>query len=146
MVSKEILKQYCDLQKEILETRNRIHKLEKQIDDIENEKNVVDSVKGGPGGVQRFKIQGFPYPEYNEKKMSLYLRKSNLELLERDLLDTTRKVEEFITSINDSRIRRIFTMRYIDGYKWEKIGRLIGGGNNADSVRKAHDRYLEKIK
>ena len=64
-VSKEILVQYTDLQKERKEVREKIEKLEKQIKTIENDGNVADKVRGGDGGLQSFKIEGFPYREYS---------------------------------------------------------------------------------
>ena len=63
MVSKEVLVQYIDLQEEQKEVTERISKLEKQIDKIESDGAVVDKVRGGLGGIQSFKIEGFPYPE-----------------------------------------------------------------------------------
>ena len=72
MVSKEILTQYNDLQEEAKEVRERIERTEKQIARIEEEGRVIDTVSGGPGGIQHFKIEGFPYPEYSRKKSLLY--------------------------------------------------------------------------
>ena len=63
MVSKEVLIQYSDLQQECKEVREKIEKLERQIAKIEADGAVVDKVRGGLGGLQSFKIEGFPYPE-----------------------------------------------------------------------------------
>ena len=82
MVTKEILIQYSDLQEEIKEVRQRIEKTEKQIERIEKEGAVCDKVMGGNGGLQSFKIKGFPYPEYSRKKTLLYSRKATLTSLE----------------------------------------------------------------
>ena len=59
-VSKEILVQYTDLQKERKEVREKIEKIEKQIKTIENDGNVADKVHGGDGGLRSLKIDGFP--------------------------------------------------------------------------------------
>ena len=64
MISKSVLKQYIDLQKEIDETKERINRTEKQLAAIEKSGTVIDSVTGGMGGIQRYKIEGFPYAEY----------------------------------------------------------------------------------
>ena len=45
MVSKEILVQYGDLQEEVKEVRERISQTEKQIMKIEEEGNVIDTVR-----------------------------------------------------------------------------------------------------
>ena len=143
-VSKEILVQYTDLQKERKEVRAKIEKLEKQIKTIENDGNVADKVRGGDGGMQSFKIDGFPYPEYSRKKTLLYMRKATLSELEMELIETLNEVEEFITTIKDSHMRRIISLRVVDGLSWNKVADRIGGGNTDDSVRKAFDRFMEK--
>ena len=142
-ISKEVLTQYSDLQKECKEVREKIEKLEKQIDRIEKDGNVIDKVRGGDGGLQSFKIEGFPYPEYSRKKTLLYARKATLSELETELLETLNDVEEFIASISDSHIRRIVNLRVVDGLSWNEVARRIGG-NTEDSVRKAFERFVEK--
>lgn len=143
-ISKEVLIQYSDLQKECKEVREKIEKLEKQIDRIEKDGNVIDKVRGGEGGLQSFKIEGFPYPEYNRKKTLLYARKATLVELEMELLETLNQVEEFIASIKDSHIRRIISLRIVDNLSWNKVADRIGGGNTEGSVKMAFQRFMEK--
>lgn len=143
MVSKEILIQYSDLQQECNEVREKIEKLEKQIEKIESDGAVVDKVRGGDGGLQSFKIEGFPYPEYSRKKTLLYARKATLSELEMELLETLNDVEIFIASIKDSHIRRIVNLRVVDGLPWGEVARRIGG-NTEDSVRMAFNRFIEQ--
>lgn len=144
MISKEILIQYSDLQEEVKEVRERIDKTEKQIAKLEEDGNVVDSVSGGNGGTQHFKIEGFPYPEYSRKKTLLYARKATLASLEMELMETLNQVEKFIASVDDSRIRRIITLRFIDNMSWLKVSERIGGKSTADSVRMEFNRFMEK--
>lgn len=143
MVTKEILIQYSDLQEEIKEVRERIEKTEKQIEKIESEGTVRDKVMGGDGGLQPFNIEGFPYPEYSRKKTLLHSRKATLINLEMELLETLNKVEEFIASVNDSRIRRIINLRFIENLSWNKVADRIGGGNTEDGVKKSFYRFME---
>lgn len=144
MVSKEILIQYSDLQQECKEVREKIEKLEKQIEKIESDGAVVDKVRGGEGGLQSFKIEGFPYPEYSRKKTLLYARKATLSELEMELLETLNDVEIFIASIKDSHIRRIVNLRVVDNLSWNKVADRIGGGNTEGSVKMAFQRFMEK--
>lgn len=158
MVSKEILIQYSDLQKEVKEIRKKIEKLEdkipkiqQRINEIEEGEIVKDKVRGGLGGLQSYNIEGIPLKEYSDrktdllsKKLLLNSRKSTLELLEFDLLKKTNEVEEFIASIDDSRMRRIINLRFIENLSWIKVANRIGGGNTEDSVRKAFTRFMEK--
>ena len=144
MISKEILTQYSYLQEEVKEVRDRIERTEKQIAKIEEEGNVIDTVSGGSGGIQHFKIEGFPYPEYSRKKSLLYVRKATLVNLELELTETLNQVEEFIAGVEDSRIRRIITLRFIENLSWNKVADRIGGGNTEDSVKKMFYRFMEK--
>lgn len=144
MISKEILTQYSDLQEEVKEVRNRIESTEKQIAKIEEEGNVIDTVSGGSGGIQHFRIEGFPYHEYSRKKSLLYVRKATLVNLELELTETLNQVEEFIAGVEDSRIRRIITLRFIENLSWNKVADRIGGGNTEDSVKKMFYRFMEK--
>lgn len=144
MVTKEILTQYTDLQQECKEVRGKIEKLERQIEKIERDGNVIDKVRGGDGGLQSFKIEGFPYPEYSRKKTLLYARKATLSELEMELLETLNEVETFIASVKDSHMRRIISLRVVDGLSWNEVADHIGGGNTEDSIRMSFNRFMEK--
>lgn len=144
MVSKEVLVQYIDLREEQKEVTERISKLEKQIDKIESEGAVIDKVSGGAGGMQHFRIEGFPYPEYSRKKTLLYNRKAILSELEMEITERLNEVEQFIKSVQDSHLRRIITYRVVEGLSWNEVAYKIGGGNTEDSVRKAFERFMSK--
>ena len=144
MVSKEILIQYSDLQQEVKEINEKIEKTEKQIAKIEKEGNVIDTVSGGNGGIQHFKIEGFPYPEYTRKKNLLYSRKLVLTELELELLETLNEVEEFISSVKDSHMRRIINLRFVENLSWNEVADRIGGGNTEGSIKMAFQRFMDK--
>lgn len=143
MVSKDILSQYSDIQEEIKEVRKKIEKLETDIEKIESGETVIDTVSGGNGGIQHFKIEGVPCLEYGRKKTLLYARKATLQLLEDDLLEKTNEVEEFIASVDDSRMRRIINLRFLENKTWIQIAHIIGG-NSESSVKMAFQRFIEK--
>lgn len=73
-MTKEVLSQYSDLQEEIKEVRKKIAKLQDDLEKIESGESVIDTVSGGMGGTQHFKIEGVPYPEYGRKRTLLYSR------------------------------------------------------------------------
>lgn len=157
-MTKEILIQYADLQEEVKEIRDKIDKLdseiikiERELESIVDEGTVRDNVKGGVGGLQNFNIEGFPYPEYDKKRSQLLTKKiflnqqkSTLAVFEYDLLNKTNEVQDFIVSIDDSRMRRIITARFIDRMSWNKVADRIGGGNTEDSVRMAFERFMKE--
>ena len=142
-ITKDILSQYCDLKEEIKDLRRRKEKKEEEIQKIESDGSVVDMVKGGSGGIEHFKIEGFPLPEYSRKKTSLYMYKAQIENAESELLALTNNIEEYIQNLKDSRIRRILRLRYIDNLTWLQVARSMGGTATADSVRMEHNRFLE---
>lgn len=143
-MNKKTLMQYNDLKKELFEVQTRIEQLERQIATIESEKEVIDRVKGGMGGIQTFKIEGFPYPEYNQKKMWLRERKKRQVDLESMIEELLADIETYLLGVKDSHIRRIIELRIEDGLSWRDVAEEIGGGNTEDSVRMALDRYIDK--
>lgn len=158
VITKKILGQYTDLMKEVEENRDKIKKIKNdidrittQIDKIEQGGTVKDKVKGGLGGIQNFNIEGFPSKEYNSKKTMLYTkkimlnrRKALLEEQDCKIIELTSYLEEFMHNIDDSHIRRIVNLRYIEKLSWNEVANRIGGGNTEDSVRKMLERFLEK--
>ena len=59
-------------------------------------------------------------------------------------MEVSSEIQKFINSIEQSTIRRIFTMYYIDGWSWQKIAFAIGSHCEA-TPRNMHRRYLEKM-
>ncbi len=53
-----------------------------------------------------------------------------------------RRLERYIQSIDDSLIRQIFFLRYIELKKWEDVAASLGGNNTENSVKQIHSRYL----
>lgn len=157
MVTKEILTQYSDLLKEKEEVRNkiayledRIPKLEEKIKKIEDGEVVKDKVRGGLGGIQSFTVEGVPTEEYQRKrtellskKLMLNQRKSILEILEFEIMEKVSDVEEFISSIDDSRMRRIINLKFIENLTWLQVANRIGGGNTESSIKMSFHRFME---
>ena len=145
-LTKDILVQYCDLKEEVKDLRRRITNKQTELNKIEDEGTVTDSVKGGYGGIQHFKISGFPYPEYSRKKTALYLYRAQLENAELELLELTNEVEDYIQSLSDSRMRRILRHRFMDSDSptWYQVAIRIGGKATEDSIKKEFQRFMEE--
>ena len=143
-MDKNILAQYDDLLRETKEVEQRLDNVKAEIRRIEDEGEVTDMVAGGYGGIQHFTITGFPVPEYKRKKAILRHREIVLNGLENEIEATINDVQVFINGIEDSHIRRIVSMRYIDGLTWRQIAMRIGGGNSEDAVRKTVERFLRQ--
>ena len=54
------------------------------------------------------------------------------------------RLERYISGIEDSLLRQIFTYRFVNGLPWEQVAACVGGGNTAGSVRMACYRYLKQ--
>lgn len=54
------------------------------------------------------------------------------------------RLERYISSIDDSLLRQIFTYRFVNGLPWRQVAACVGGGNTDDACRKAVRRYLER--
>lgn len=141
---KNVLAQYVDLVNEVRDVENRIMETEKRLRKLEEEGEVTDTVKGGEGGIQHFTITGFPSRDYSRMKTLLNTRKAILHSLKSEIDQSLNEVQEFISHIDDSRDRRIVTMRVIDRMSWRQIAVQMGGGNTEDSVRMAFNRILDR--
>lgn len=141
LVNKDILTQYCDLQEEERDLRQRICRLEDQIGRLSI---VSDSVTGTrkDGTIGQIRITGYPTPEYYRKLGLLRRRKAAMEETQQRLMEMLNEVEAFVDGIEDSRLRRIFRYRYVDNMSWLQVAIQMGGKHTADSCRNAHDRYL----
>ena len=53
------------------------------------------------------------------------------------------KIERYISSIPDSRIRLIFTYRFIDCLTWIQTAMKLGGNNSVTGVQSVCYRYLK---
>ena len=94
---------------------------EERLEKIEQEGAVGDVVSGGMGGIQHFKITGFPTPEHAKVKQLLISRRQRLKMKEAELLELTNQAEEYIESIKKSEIRIMFRMYYIEGLTWNQV-------------------------
>ena len=121
MVSKEILVQYSDMQEEIKKMREDIQKTEDSIAKLIEEGTVEDKVYGGLGGIQGFKIEGFPVAIYERRKKILRKKVDRLSDRENDLLELTETIETFIDEIPVSRDRRIFKAIYFENKTQQQI-------------------------
>ncbi len=134
---KDCLAQYCDTKEEIKELEKKIQKLEKSY-------KVADTVDTSsaifPYLQKTLKIENVDYVK--QKKICSY--KDLLKARYDRLLEQQIKVEEFIDKLPTSRLRQIFEYRYIDNNTWVKVAMRLGNGATFESIKKEHNRFLEK--
>ena len=138
--SKEIMIQYSDMQEEIKRMRSDIQKTEDDIAKLIEEGTVQDKVKGGIGGIQGFKIEGFPVAAFEKRKKILRHKMDRLTEKENELLELTESIEIFIDNIPISRDRRIFRAIYFE----DKTQQQVAGELHIDRslVSKIISKYL----
>lgn len=146
-MDKKILHQYTDLQQEIKDLARRIDQKETLIRKMEQKGyKVKDTVKGtkSNGTIGSIPIEGFPEPDYHRQKTLLRNSRMRMQLKQEELLELTNEVEKFIDGIEDARIRRIFSYRYLEDLTWVQVAHRMGKNATDEGCRKAHDRFLEK--
>ncbi len=130
-MTKEILIQYCDL-------KNEISKLEKRLDAIEKQSEMVsDVVQNG------YKGHAVIYGYDCNRAYKLDLLKLTLRERYDKALELQNQIETYINSIDESDMRQIFEHRYIDNMSWTKI-QAIMGYRHEDTARKKHDKFMEE--
>lgn len=53
-----------------------------------------------------------------------------------------RRLSRYISTVEDSQMRQILTLRYIECLTWNQVADVIGTNENA--VKQAHSRFLRK--
>ncbi len=147
-MDKNILVQYCDMEKEIKDIRARIRKLDKF---LENPPVVSDTVRGSrkDGTIGPIKVTGIPLPAYARKIKLRGRYRQILEKKEEELLELACQAEEYIQMIPKSELRIMFRLYYIDGCNYLGVARRMSSmfpkrRYTEESVRKKVTRFFEE--
>ncbi|MDY2987981.1 MAG: hypothetical protein SOR77_10150 [Peptoniphilus sp.] len=132
-MDKDMLSRYRDLKRElrILELENK--KLNKT-------EIVVDKVQASN---TEFPYQEMSLPiigmrELTDREKAI---RDSLNAQWQRAFDLRLEIEDFINSIEDSRVRIVFRLRYVEGWSWLRISSYMGSVNESYS-RMIHDRFL----
>lgn len=135
-IDKEQLKQIRYIKSEISIIESQIANLEPSI--------VNDKVTGSspffPYTAMSFHIEGMDLEDYNRRIKRL---RNKLIKRKNELLELNCEANKFIENINDSLVRQILTLRYINGMSWDLVANEIGTGTTPESVRKVAERFLK---
>ena len=121
MVSKELMSQYKSIKSEIEKMKIDIKKTEDSIAKLVKEGVVEDKVYGGLGGIQGFKIEGFPLAIYEKRRNLLRKKVDRLSAKENELLELVENMETLVDNIPVSRDRVIFRELYFEGKTQQQI-------------------------
>lgn len=133
---------------EVFFIEKEIKDLEKRIKNYEENPKTVKSIG-------KRSSSSFPYIEehyaiecvvYNPKVDILKLKLQNFKI---KLENKKQEIETYIEKIPFSEIRQLFRFRYLDNKNWIQISHEMNKSYypkeyTEDSVRRKHDRYLEK--
>ncbi|MBP2655616.1 MAG: hypothetical protein H6Q73_3185 [Firmicutes bacterium] len=94
-------------------------------------------------------ITGMPRASGISDKLSKYVAeiadlKSLLDLNLKKCFYELSRLNRYIQSVDDSEMRMILSLRYINGLSWNQVAASISVYASGDGVRKTHDRFLKK--
>jgi len=67
-----------------------------------------------------------------------------IEIKNNELEKKRLEIERYIQTVDDSYMRELLRLRYIDCKSWQGVAMAMGGMNTKDGVRMAVSRFLEK--
>ncbi|GMQ56773.1 hypothetical protein AN1V17_11670 [Vallitalea sediminicola] len=134
------LEQFRNLVREIEILEKRISGLEQELQEC-----VADTVRASS--------KSFPYIQHTVRISGVDARKIDKISRVKDILSKRKaklyhdmeEVEKFISTIEDSIIRQIITLRFIKGWSWNNVAMTIYGYPNGDTARKKITRYFNEI-
>lgn len=116
--------------------------------EIREETERLNQLKAAAGDTS-VKISGLPHTAGISNKTAIAAEiadcRNTIEAKIQAAVAEYNRLIRYIASVDDSLMRRILELRYVDGKAWWKVAYEIGGNNTADSTRKAVTRFLEKM-
>lgn len=144
-MTKRELSQVYYLNREIAMQQRQLEDLEACLENTKGATTVSGSSSEYPYTKRAFKIEGVVrITTHTRLKREIAELKALIMLnQEKCAIEYNRIIRE-INSVQDSLMRQILTYRYINCLPWVQVAAHIGGGNTADGVRIAHDRFLKQ--
>lgn len=129
-----IISQYTSLKRECEEIQQSIGRLE------DRKRDLLKCITANPGHCHLV-------PEYVEADIAEteYLINKNIGILhnrKKRVDELIIAIEEYIDCVDDSRIRRMISLKYIEGKTWYQVAQAMGRYYTQDSCKKQVHRYL----
>ncbi len=111
----------------------------------ENKRRLEELRTAAAGGAAR--ITGLPHAPSPGRGLESYAiliaeTEELIRLKNQQLIIEYNRLNRYIAELDDSFMRQILALRYINGMTWVQVAAHVGGGNTEDSVRMAHNRFL----
>lgn len=96
------------------------------------------------------RITGLPHASGITDKTGKYAveladLKELLEISLKKCFYELNRLYRFVESIEDSQMRMIISLRYINGLSWEQVAASVDSEASEDSIRMLHNRFLKKF-
>lgn len=127
------LNQYRAIKREIPDLKKRIKKQKQQIGAFSS---VMGSSPEPPYTLHSIPVDSASFADMSE---TLAIMQKRLRRITRQ----RKEIESYIDGIEDSQLRQIFQLRFVDGLPWENVTIEIGGGNAEKSVKQRVYRHLK---
>ena len=124
----EKLKQYAAMQAEKTQIEDQIDALYRSISSPRLGESLGSTEPGNPTERTAFRI---------------IEEKERLEQLSIELWQMTKKIEEWLQSLDDHEVRAIVRAHYINGKTWRQTAREVYGWADQDTPRKRIKRFFE---
>lgn len=155
IIKKSILIQYSDALARVKLLREELEKKQRHLDRLCKKYYLVaDTVTLGKKGKKPLgtvKVTGTPVREFERAVKTYEKSQAILEKEEQGLLELITQVEEYITGIEDVKMRNIMTLYYVNGLTWIQVAHRMNEiypnskrGYTDSSCRQKHDYFLEK--
>lgn len=128
-MTKKELSQLYYLKKEIRAQQQRIKELETVASSCTSNINGLPSGKGASDKIGNYAAQIADL----KSLLDLNLKKCFYEL---------NRLNRYIQSVEDSQMRMILTLRYVNGLTWRQIAKSLGVAGDGSTERKKLNRFL----
>lgn len=120
---------------------SQLYYLKKEIKELRRQISELESAAGCTA-----KITGLPSGEVISDKIGEYAAqiadlRALLDLNLKKSLYELNQLNRYIESIEDTEIKLIFSLRYMNGMSWGEISKSIGTLGDDSTERKKHNRY-----
>ena len=105
-----------------------------------NQRRVEELRSKAEGGVSR--LTGTPRSKTEKNNIERYV--TEIIALNDRIMADQRRCQGYISRIDDSLMRSVFTLKFVHNFRWKKIAFRIGGGNTEDGIKQAYYRFLRK--